>query len=97
MPAKRRTPKARAHRVTAEAVEAFAAGDYMRLHDALDLRPWEASPLPLSVTPLGCDPDNPPPAVRVQADPTGWDGSWAKAVQLQAELMAAVQSNRGGR
>ena len=37
MPVKRRLPKGRAHRITAEAVEAFQAGDYKALHSALNL------------------------------------------------------------
>jgi hypothetical protein len=31
--------------VTPEAVEAFAAGDWSALHDALGLKPWQESPL----------------------------------------------------
>ena len=45
MPAKRRVGKMRALAITPEAVEAFRAGDWIALHRALRLRPWEASPL----------------------------------------------------
>jgi hypothetical protein len=38
----RREPR---QRVTPEAVEAFAAGDWSALHRALGLRPWQESPL----------------------------------------------------
>ncbi len=53
----KRTPLRRNARVriTPEAVEAYKAGDYIRLHTALGLKPCEVSPLPLSVTPLGVD------------------------------------------
>lgn len=33
------------HAITPEAVEAFADGDWIRLHRALGLKPWECSPL----------------------------------------------------
>lgn len=45
MPAKRSNPKQRENRITPEAVAAFHAGDWMALHRALGLRPWEVSPL----------------------------------------------------
>jgi hypothetical protein len=38
--------KERLHRITREAVEAHIAGDFMRLHRARGLMPWECSPLP---------------------------------------------------
>jgi hypothetical protein len=81
MPLKRRLPKGREHRITPEAVAAFAAGDYMRLHRALGLRPWEASPLPLEVTALGVDQGDPP------KDRSMWAQSWPQAQELQRELM----------
>lgn len=31
--------------VTAEAVEAYKSGDWIALHQALGLKPWECSPL----------------------------------------------------
>lgn len=53
MPLKRRLEKTRDHRLTPEAVEAFMAGDWLALHQALGLRPWQASPLDV-------DPDDRP-------------------------------------
>ncbi|TGR13059.1 hypothetical protein EN833_07750 [Mesorhizobium sp. M4B.F.Ca.ET.190.01.1.1] len=71
-------------RVTPAAVEAFRAGDYAALHRILGLRPWEMSPLPSEVTPLGCNPDHLPNA-RV----TLFDQSFEQAVDLQRALIAA--------
>lgn len=46
MTTKRKPLKRNARRrITAEAVEAFRAGDHKRLHRALGLFPWDASPL----------------------------------------------------
>ena len=81
---RRRTIRSTKGRITAEAVEAFEAGDYHALHRALGLGPWEPSPLPQSVEPLGVDPDNPPPR-----DGTCWAEAWSKVVELQRELQAA--------
>ncbi|WP_026190873.1 hypothetical protein [Methylobacterium sp. WSM2598] len=83
MPVKRRSSKVRDHRITAEAVEAFEAGDYLRLHAALGLGPHEASPLPEAVDGLGVG-DGPPP-------PWGnaFSASWTQAQELQRELLAA--------
>ena len=86
MPIKRRNAKARAHRVTPDAIEAYVAGDYMRLHRALGLKPYQMSPLPLSVEPLGCDPDEPPTG----RPGTGWEASWPLACELQADLIKAA-------
>jgi hypothetical protein len=86
MPIKRRTSKAMKHRITPDAIEAFIARDYLALHRALGLAPWEASPLPLSVSPLGVDPDDPP-----TGDGTGWEASWPLALELQRELQKAVR------
>lgn len=36
-------------RITAEAIEAYQAGDERRLHRALGLKPWDASPLDAGV------------------------------------------------
>ena len=81
MPVKRRTVKGRVHRITPEAVEAYRAGDYIALHMALGLRPWEVSPLPLSVTSLGCDQSLPR-----DREPSGWFASWEQAQELQRLL-----------
>ena len=86
MPVKRRLSKERPHRITPEAVEAFEAGDYMALHRALGLAPWEASPLPASITPLGVDPKGP----KQWGDSQGNIESWSQAVELQRELQAAA-------
>lgn len=45
MPGKRTRAKARAHRITPEALEAYRLGDWPLLHRHLGLRPWECSPL----------------------------------------------------
>ncbi len=87
MPVEQRTAKGQAHRITPEAVEAFRAGDFLRLHQALGLQPWEVSPLPLSIQALGCD-QNPPPD---WAHPSsGWFDSWEQAQELQRLLMKAA-------
>ena len=87
MPVKRRLSKGKAHRITSEALEAFEARDFIALHRALGLGPWEASPLPASVTELGVDPDNPANWNDCQRN----TDSWAQAVELQRELQRAVR------
>ena len=84
MPIKRRVPKNRDHRITDEAVRAFLAGDFHGLHQALGLKPWEASPLPTSITALGVH-QGPPPAWENPQTST-----WAKAQKLQRELLEAT-------
>ena len=86
---RRRTIRSTKGRITAEAVEAFKAGDFMALHRALDLPPWHPSPLPESVEPLGVDPDITPPR-----DGTCWAEVWSKVVELQRELQAAAGKTR---
>ena len=78
MPTKRRTAKARPHRITLEAIEAFEAGDTARLHRALNLPPWCPSPLEVSEH-------------EASPWPAGSGGtlSWPFAVELQRELLAA--------
>lgn len=76
MPRKRRTAKHRAP-ITAEAVAAFNSGDWMATHRALDLRPWEASPLD-ALTPE-------PPSY---ASHTAWGDSWPAARALRATMLA---------
>ncbi|ACL63247.1 hypothetical protein [Methylobacterium nodulans] len=83
MPAKRRTAKSRMHRITSEAVEAFEAGDYHRLHAALGLRPWEASPLPWEVHGLGVSDGPRPPWTNAFTE------SWEQAQELQRALLEA--------
>jgi len=76
MPVKRRAHKARPHRITPEAIDAFRAGDRLTLHRALGLRPWQASP-------LDADTDEAPwPPGTVGA------ASWPLARGLRAELEA---------
>ncbi len=80
---RRAIAKAREHRITPAAIDAFRARDVVRLHRALRLRPWQPSPLPLAVTALGVDPD---------ADvPWPLDGR-RLALALQAELLGATRA-----
>jgi hypothetical protein len=78
MPSKR-TPLRREikRRITAEAVEAYAARDYSRLHRALGLRPWHISP-------LRCDPEQPP------THNLPWNDSWQQAAELRVLLEEAI-------
>jgi hypothetical protein len=85
MPVKRRKAKAKAYAITPEVIAAFEAGDYSALHCALHLRPWEASPLPLSVTALGVDQGPAPDWANAETT------SWAKAQKLQREILAAMK------
>jgi hypothetical protein len=85
MPVKRRVAKVKENRITPEAVAAYRAGDYHALHRALGLKPWEASPLPSSVTLLGVE-DGPAPSGN-----TAWAASWAKAQELRRELERAAK------
>jgi hypothetical protein len=64
-------------------VEAFTSGDYIALHAALNLRPWETSPLPIEVTMLG---------VSWGPYPFGDEGihGWSQAQDLRRELEARV-------
>jgi hypothetical protein len=86
VPVKLRNPKARAHRARRPPLKAYIARDYVALHRALDLRPWQPSPLPLSATPLGVD------ASACRTWPGDLGGTdWRLAGELQAELEAAIQ------
>lgn len=84
---KRRASKVREHRITPTAIEAFIAGDYFELHRALGLRPWEASPLPLSVDALGVDADRGPPSWMTEAARLA---DWEQAAELQRKLREAA-------
>lgn len=66
--------------VTPEAVEAFRAGDWIGLHRALRLKPWQASPLDATT-------DEPPQGLCDQPGP--YRDSWARARSLRLELEAA--------
>ena len=83
MPVKRRLDKSRPHRITPEAVEAYRAGDFLALHHALGLRPWECSPLPQKVHGLG---------VNLGPRPGYMDGfhGWEQAQELQRQLDDAM-------
>ena len=76
MPVKRRQPKQLQHRITPEAVAAFRAGDWMDLHHALDLKPWEASPIDATTA-------APPPYPH---------HGWEQARELRLQLIAAAKS-----
>ena len=84
MPTKRRPLKRETRRrVTPAAVEAYKARDYMRLHLALGLMPWQPSPLPLEVEGLGVDQGPPPEWVRSYPERVA---DWELAQRLQREL-----------
>ena len=84
MPVKKRTAKGRPHRITGEAVEAYRQGDYMRLHRALGLMPWECSPLPVEVDGLGVD-QGPRPSYYDERH------GWEQSQELQRELEKATK------
>lgn len=69
------------HRITPAAVVAFAAGDWIGLHRALGLRPWEPSPLDAETLspPVGC------------GSTDAWAVGWPLARQLRAELEAVIE------
>ena len=77
MPASRRRAKVRRARITPEAVAAFRARDWIQLHRALGLKPWEASPL--DVRP-GDEAEAAGPGAGV------YERSFPQALQLKAEL-----------
>jgi len=64
-------------------VEAFKAGDPMRLHRALGLRPWEMSPLDVS--------DKLP-----HPNGTAWGESWQQAKDLQWAIRAEIEAGARG-
>jgi hypothetical protein len=68
--------------ITPEAIAAWKRADYMALHIALDLRPWQASPLPYEITALGVDQDDTPENCG-----SAWDPSMPKAIALQKQLL----------
>jgi hypothetical protein len=71
-------------RITPEAISAWRRGDYLGLHRALKLHPGHPSPLPLSVDPLGVDPNDPP---DTDDGARAWSQGWQAAVDLQRELL----------
>ncbi|WIW51144.1 hypothetical protein LRP31_18805 [Mesorhizobium mediterraneum] len=86
MPVKRRRAKGKPFKITNAAIDAYRARDYLALHRALNLYPWEMSPIPAQFEPLGCNPANPPLASDLL-----WSQSFQQAVGLQRELEAACR------
>ena len=82
-----RITRSNSGRVTATAVEAYCAGDFQALHLALNLRPFQRSPLPIDVCGLGVG-EGPPP----DHDSGPWRDSWYTAQELQRELEAAIET-----
>jgi len=82
-----RKPRVRQHRkqLNQAAIAAWKACDYSALHRALNLAPWERSPLPLHICGLGVDERE-----RPDLEDTPFDKSFDKALNLQRELIAAV-------
>ena len=80
--------------VTAEVVAAWRAGDYLALHRALRLKPWQASPLPLRCTALGCDQRTEEQNAAMEYKYRIWDATWPQAQELQRELMAIAGKPR---
>ena len=88
MPVKQRKAKGRQHKITAEAIAAWKAADYMALHRALGLHPWQASPLPDTITSLGVSEEM---AANIDPDTAqGWEQSYSQAIELQRELIAVA-------
>ena len=80
----------RLFQISPEAIAAYEAGDFHTLHRALDLRAWEISPLPIEVSALGVDPDDPPD----DRDDSPWATSWRQAMELQRRLIEAAEQSR---
>ena len=75
MPTRRRPkPQFIPHRITPAAVQAFRAGDALRLHDVLALSDWQVSPLDVDVA-------------HGEGEPTAWGHSFVLARELRAVLM----------
>lgn len=85
MPTIRRKVPARRIAIPAAAIEPWRRGDYRALHRALGLAPCHMSPLPRTLTPLGCDADDPPPDQGTAA--TIFAQTWGRAVELQQALL----------
>ena len=79
MPIKRRVAKVRNDRITPEAIAAFRAGDELALHRALNLRPWQPSPIVV-------DGPNPPADAGLC-----FAGAWATIWALRQELDKAAR------
>jgi hypothetical protein len=75
--------------ITREAISAYRKKDGTALHVALDLRPWEISPLALHLNP------KPSPEILHGRDRIWWS-SWAQADRLRKELEAAIANDHHG-
>jgi hypothetical protein len=73
-------------KITPEAIGAWKRADFDALHRLLGLKPWEASPLPIEVTALGCCEDDLP----VEPNSDLGDQSLPKAVALQRQFLAGA-------
>lgn len=68
--------------ITEKVIEAFLAGDYLALHRALRLRPWQWSPLPVEISALGVD-YGPAPDYANAAE-------WRRAQELRRAIEARI-------
>jgi hypothetical protein len=57
MTTNRRRPDRNKRHISPQAIEAWKRADYSALHMALDLHPWQSSPLPIEVSVLGVSED----------------------------------------
>jgi hypothetical protein len=85
MPTKRRRIRPTRVGLPVDALRAWQEGDRDGLTRALELRPWQIPPWPLSMGALGIDPEHPPPQPW-----DAWDASWPRAVELQQALIEAA-------
>jgi hypothetical protein len=69
-----------------QAIDAWRRYDFTALHLALDLAPWEPSPLPAEIDGLGVSEDDPPDPASANA----WDMAYPKDIGLQRQLVAAA-------
>lgn len=75
-------------RLTPAAIDAWKAADFIALHRALGLHPWEASPLPDTIISLGVSEEK-----VAEADPNSnrfFVRSYPQALELQRELLAVA-------
>ena len=86
MSTKRRTKRRGGRRhLTPEAITAWQACDFGALHVALNLHPWNHSPLPEEVICLGVSQNSPPDYLDAHQK-----ADWRQAQALQRELLKAV-------
>jgi hypothetical protein len=86
MPVKRRLPKGRPHAITDDAVAAFESGEWMELHRALGLRPWEASPLDAYRA-------TPPEWMTSDERIADWAQAWAWRQELERRCASANEGD----